>query len=85
PVTLELPDRIAGELRAQAEAIGIACGCTRLSPGKAARQMRSGAHCAGRRAGSAWSCGSFHRPAVAGPKTRLYSVIDRKPRSCRPG
>ena len=26
PVTLELPDRIAGELRAQAEAIGIACG-----------------------------------------------------------
>ena len=26
PVTLELPNKIAGELRAQAEAIGIACG-----------------------------------------------------------
>lgn len=26
PVTLELPDKVAGELRAQAEAIGIACG-----------------------------------------------------------
>ncbi len=26
PVTLELPDKIASELRTQAEAIGIACG-----------------------------------------------------------
>jgi hypothetical protein len=26
PITLELPDKIAGELRTQAEAIGIACG-----------------------------------------------------------
>lgn len=26
PVTLELPDKVAGELREQAETIGIACG-----------------------------------------------------------